>query len=140
MKLMIWVRDVVDLEVQVDKRKIMPVPDYYAALEIPSTATPGEIKRSYRRLVRRYHPDLHSQAVDQASEAHIHIKTLNEAYAVLNNPQKRALYDAQRHKADTRRTVGQETLRYKQEQEPKMTWIEGVFGFIKELKKAIRED
>ena len=121
----------------------MPVPDYYAALEIPSTATQGEIKRSYRRLVRRYHPDLHLQTIDQASETHIHIKALNEAYAVLNNPQKRALYDAQRHKAEARRTVGQEALRYRQEQveqEPKMTWVEGIFGFIKELKKAIRED
>ena len=134
---------VVDLEVQVDKRKIMPVPDYYAALEIPSTATQGEIKRSYRRLVRRYHPDLHSQASDRASEANKHIKTLNEAYAVLSNPQKRALYDAQRHKAEERQTVDRQALRRKQEQtkqEPKMTWVEGIFGFIRELKKAIRED
>lgn len=121
----------------------MPILDYYAVLEVSSTATQGEIKRSYRRLVRRYHPDLHSQASSHASEANKHIKMLNEAYAVLSNPEKRALYDEQRHKAEERRTVDREALRRKHEQteqEPKMTWLEGIFGFIRELKKSIRED
>ena len=121
----------------------MPTLDYYAVLEVSSTATQGEIKRSYRRLVRRYHPDLHSQASSRAGEANKHIKMLNEAYAVLSNPEKRALYDEQRHKAEERRTVDREALRSKHEQteqEPKMTWLEGIFGFIRELKKAMRED
>ena len=118
----------------------MPIPDYYAVLEIPSTATQSEIKRSYRRLARQYHPDLHQQALDK------HIKLLNEAYEVLRDPHKRLLYDAQRRKAQERQTVDRETLRRKQEQarqaeqEPKMTWVEGFFGFIKELKKGLRED
>ena len=118
----------------------MPIPDYYAVLEIPSTATQSEIKRSYRRLARQYHPDLHQQALDK------HIKLLNEAYEVLRDPHKRLLYDAQRRKAQERQTVDHQTLRRKQEQarqaqqEPKMTWVEGIFGFIKELKKGLRED
>ena len=118
----------------------MPIPDYYAVLEIPSTATQSEIKRSYRRLARQYHPDLNQQALDK------HIKLLNEAYEVLRDPHKRLLYDAQRHKAQERQTIDRETLRRKQEQarqaeqEPKMTWVEGIFGFIKELKKGLRGD
>ncbi len=113
----------------------MPILDYYAILEVSPTATQSEIKRSYRLLVRQYHPDLNSQALDK------HIKLLNEAYEVLRNSQKRALYDAQRRKAEERRT--QEALRRKQEQikqEPKMTWVEGIFGFIRELKKGMREE
>ena len=118
----------------------MPIPDYYAVLEILPTATQSEIKRSYRRLARQYHPDLNQQALDK------HIKLLNEAYEVLRDPHKRTLYDAQRHKAQERRTVDQQALRRKQEQarqveqEPKMTWVEGFFGFIKELRKGLRED
>ena len=118
----------------------MPIPDYYAVLEIPSTATQSEIKRSYRRLARQYHPDLNQQALDK------HIKLLNEAYEVLRDPHKRLLYDVQRRKVQERQTVDRETLRRKQEQatqteqEPKMTWVEGIFGFIRELKKGLRED
>ena len=112
----------------------MSIPDYYAVLEIPSTATQSEIKRSYRRLARQYHPDLHQQALDK------HIKLLNEAYEVLRDPHKRLLYDTQRRKAQEKRTVDQQAPCHKQEQEPKMTWIEGIFGFIKELKKGLRGD
>ena len=133
---MIWARDVGDLEVQVDKRKIMPVLDYYAVLEIPSTATQGEIKRSYRRLARLHHPDLNQQARDS------HIKRLNEAYEVLREPAKRAKYDAQRFEEE-QRAVAQAALRRQQEQkkrEAEMTWVQGIFGFVKELKKALKED
>ena len=136
---MIWARDAVDLEVQVVKIN-MPIPDYYAFLQVPPTATQSEIERSYHHLARQFHPDLNQQALDK------HIKLLNEAYEVLGNPSKRALYDAQRRKAQERRTVDQQALRREQEQarqveqEPKMTWVEGIFGFIRELKKAIRED
>jgi curved DNA-binding protein CbpA len=118
------------------------MPDYYAALEVPPTATVTEIKRSYRRLVRKYHPDLNQQARDQ------HIKLLNEAYAVLSSPIKRAAYDATRAE-EARRTVEQEALRRRQTQarqqqeqakrEAEMTWAEGVVGFVRELKKALQE-
>ena len=119
------------------------MPDYYAALEVPSTATTIEIKRSYRRLVRKYHPDLNRQARDQ------HIKLLNEAYAVLSNPTRRAAYDAARaeearHKAEQEALLHRQTqARQQQEQarrEAKMTWAEGMVGFVRELKKALQED
>ncbi|TMC62646.1 MAG: hypothetical protein E6J21_05890 [Chloroflexota bacterium] len=51
----------------------MPETDYYAVLDVSPSATQSEIKRSYRRLARKYHPDLNQQARDQ------HIKLLNEA-------------------------------------------------------------
>jgi curved DNA-binding protein CbpA len=121
--------------------------DYYVIIEVPTTATLAEIKRSYRRLVRKYHPDLNKQALDE------HIKSLNEAYAVLRDPVKRAKYDALRAEEERRKRV-QEELRRKQEErvaaqkkqqeqakrEKEMTWVEGMIGFVRELKKGLRGD
>ena len=114
----------------------MPSTDYYAILDISPHASQGEIKRSYRRLARKYHPDLNQQTLDQ------HIKLLNEAYYILGNPAKRAAYDQQRLLQEQQRQVAQETLLRQQEQakrEPRMTWIEGIFGFVRELRKELRE-
>ncbi|HYK84862.1 MAG TPA: J domain-containing protein [Ktedonobacteraceae bacterium] len=113
----------------------MTLPDYYAVLEVPSTATQSEIKRSYRRLVRLYHPDLNQQ--NQPPVDH-QMKLLNEAYKVLGHSSRRAAYDEQR-----RLLREQEARRLRQQleaqREPKMTWVEGVFGFIRELKKGMRD-
>lgn len=113
----------------------MTLPDYYAVLEVSTTATPGDIKRSYRRLVRLYHPDLNQQNQPSVDRQ---IKLLNEAYKVLGNASRRAAYDEQR-----RLLREQEARRRRQElearREPKMTWVEGVFGFIRELKKGMRD-
>jgi curved DNA-binding protein CbpA len=114
----------------------MPPTDYYAILNISPQASQGEIKRSYRRLARKYHPDLNQQTLDQ------HIKLLNEAYDILGNPAKRAAYDQQRLLEEQQRQAAQEALRRQQEQakrEPRMTWIEGIFGFVRELRKELRE-
>ena len=114
----------------------MPETDYYAVLDVSPSATQSEIKRSYRRLARKYHPDLNQQARDQ------HIKLLNEAYKTLSDPALRATYDQQRLIEASRRKAAQEALRQQQElskQEPRMTWIEGIFGFIKELRRELRE-
>ena len=64
--------------------------DYYAILEVSSSASTSEIKKSYRRLARLHHPDLNQDARDTQ------IKRLNEAYEVLRDPKKRAAYDMQR--------------------------------------------
>ena len=124
----------------------MSLPDYYLLLELPVTASQGEIKRSYRRLARRYHPDLNPEALDR------HIKLLNQAYKVLSNPVTRAAYDEQcrllREEAAQRRqqqekAKQQEAARRRQQieakREPKMTWVEGIFGFVRELKKGLRD-
>src|SRR2546427_2137673 len=109
------------------------MPDYYTLLEVSPDATTVEIKRSYRRLARLHHPDLNQQALDT------HIKRLNEAYEVLRDPVKRAKYDAQRMEEE-QYAAAQATLRRQQEQaklEDQMTWVQGIFGFVKELKKAL---
>jgi len=64
--------------------------DYYRILDVESTASESEIKRSYRRLAKKYHPDLHP---DQREWAQGQFKTISEAYQVLGDPQRREAYD-----------------------------------------------
>lgn len=63
--------------------------DYYAILGVPRNATQEEIKRAYRRLAMQYHPD-RNQGDKSAEER---FKDISEAYEVLSDPAKRALYD-----------------------------------------------
>jgi curved DNA-binding protein len=62
--------------------------DYYAELGVPKTAGADDIKAAYRKLVRKYHPDVSKEA-----DADARTKELNEAYGVLGDPEKRAAYD-----------------------------------------------
>jgi curved DNA-binding protein len=62
--------------------------DYYAVLGVPKTATKEEIERAYRKKARQFHPD-----VNKAKDAEDKFKKVGEAYEVLADPAKRALYD-----------------------------------------------
>ncbi|PWY55133.1 molecular chaperone DnaJ [Legionella qingyii] len=63
--------------------------DYYELLEVSRTASDAEIKKAYRRLAMKYHPD--RNAGDSAAEEKF--KEIQNAYSVLSDPQKRAAYD-----------------------------------------------
>ncbi len=66
----------------------MEFKDYYKVLGVERTASEDEIKKAFRKLARKHHPD-----VSKASDAPARMQDLNEAYDVLRDPQKRAAYD-----------------------------------------------
>ena len=66
----------------------MEFKDYYKILGVAETADAAEIKASYRKLVRKYHPD-----VSKETDAEARFKEVGEAYEVLKDPEKRAEYD-----------------------------------------------
>ncbi|AEJ00603.1 heat shock protein DnaJ domain protein [Nitrosomonas sp. Is79A3] len=66
----------------------MEFKDYYKTLGVSRDATAEEIKKAYRRLARKYHPD-----VSKETNAEQKMKEVNEANAVLSDPEKRAAYD-----------------------------------------------
>ena len=66
----------------------MEFKDYYDTLGLARDVTQDEIKRAYRKLARKYHPD-----VSKEDDAEQKFKALGEAYEVLKDPEKRAAYD-----------------------------------------------
>lgn len=66
----------------------MQFKDYYAVMGVNKDSTQDEIKRAYRRLARKYHPD-----VSKEENAEARFKEVGEAYEVLKDPEKRAAYD-----------------------------------------------
>ncbi|HEY9858644.1 MAG TPA: DnaJ C-terminal domain-containing protein, partial [Candidatus Obscuribacterales bacterium] len=63
--------------------------DYYAVLGVNKTATADDIKKAFRKLARKYHPDVNPNN----QEAEARFKEVNEAYEVLSDPEKRQKYD-----------------------------------------------
>lgn len=66
----------------------MEFKDYYDTLGVPRDATAADIKKAFRKLARKYHPD-----VSKEKDADARMKEINEANAVLSDPEKRAAYD-----------------------------------------------
>jgi DnaJ-class molecular chaperone len=68
--------------------------DFYEVLGISKNATKDEIKKAYKRLAKKHHPD-----VDKSAGAEQKFKEINEAYQILSDPQKKAAYDRLGHAA-----------------------------------------
>src|SRR5580692_13053440 len=66
-----------------------PKHDYYATLSVPRTASEDDIRKAYRKLARKYHPDLNPG--DKSAEDRF--KNVQEAYDILSEPKKRQMYD-----------------------------------------------
>ena len=62
--------------------------DYYETLGVSRDASEAEVKQAFRKLARKYHPD-----VSKAADAEARFKEINEAYEILRDPQKRRAYD-----------------------------------------------
>src|SRR5829696_799407 len=66
----------------------MKYKDYYATLGVDKAAAPDDIKKAYRKLARKYHPD-----VSKEKDAKEKFQEVSEAYETLKDPEKRAAYD-----------------------------------------------
>ncbi len=66
----------------------MDFKDYYDIIGVKKQADQAEVKRAYKKLARKYHPDVSKEA-----DAEVRFKELGEAYEVLKDPEKRAAYD-----------------------------------------------
>jgi molecular chaperone DnaJ len=83
--------------------------DYYEVLGVKKNATHEEIRRAYRELALRHHPDRVPAA--EKKQAEEQFKEMSEAYAVLSDPQKRALYDQYGHQGIDQRYAREDVFR-----------------------------
>ncbi|XP_069011434.1 dnaJ homolog subfamily B member 9 [Embiotoca jacksoni] len=81
-----------------------PLGDYYDTLHVEPTATGGQIKKAFRKLAAKQHPDKNKSA-----DAEKTFREIAEAYTVLSNQEKRRLYDSVGHKAFLNNEASAET-------------------------------
>lgn len=101
--------------------------DYYEVLGVPKTASEKEIKSAYRKLARKWHPDANPDNPKAAEEK---FKELQEAYAVLSDPEKRGKYDALGSDWESASRQAEQQRRYRSERGPTVEYgdIGDLFG------------
>ena len=81
---------------------------YYDILELQKNASADEIKQAYRKLAKKYHPDLYTHASEaEKKKAEARIKEINQAYSVLSDPQKKKMYDTYGSEDPTKASAAQ---------------------------------
>ncbi len=73
--------------------------DYYKALGVTKNSTKSEIKKAYRKLAMKFHPDKNRNSEEEREEATKQFKKVTEAFNVLNDDKKRKMYDMGGHDA-----------------------------------------
>ena len=99
--------------------------DYYAILGVPKGAPEKDIKSAYRKLARKWHPDANP---DNAREAEEKFKDIQEAYEVLNDPEKRRKYDVLGSDWQRAAREADQQRSYRQAQDADFTTTFGNFG------------
>lgn len=120
--------------------------NYYETLQVCTQATPTEIKQSYRRLAKKFHPDSQTKSAN-----HEQIVKLNQAYEILRDPLRRRSYDQQifaqsSYQASTQRQYRNENAHqyYRQQQAQNrqadhqlQQWLKEVYGPVSHLLSRI---
>ncbi|KAH3672269.1 hypothetical protein WICMUC_004364 [Wickerhamomyces mucosus] len=78
---------------QQHERQSSPKNDYYKTLEVPKKSDIATVKKSYRELLKKYHPDKYKGSELNEDQLHEKISKINEAYETLSDPQKKKDYD-----------------------------------------------
>ena len=104
--------------------------DYYSLLGIKRAASPDEVKRAYRRMVFRYHPDRNPG--DDAAAGKF--KQVLDAYAVLSDGAKRAVYDAVKHPAEAQDEDEQEEQQAEAQESKSDDHVGSGFNFSQQFK------
>ena len=99
----------------------------YDALGVAPAATPAELRRAYVELAQRYHPDHHVQSDDQTrQQADLRMREINDAWAVLGDPDRRRGYDRLRElRAAADRINARETARGRSSSRPRTAAMSG---------------
>ncbi len=97
----------------------MEYKDYYKSLGVGKNASAAQIKKEYRKLARKYHPD-----VNKATDAEQKFKEVGEAYEVLKNPDKRKAYD--QYGSDWK--AGKEQQKYQQQYQQQQQYEDAGYG------------
>ncbi|MEM9535461.1 MAG: DnaJ domain-containing protein [Cyanobacteria bacterium P01_E01_bin.45] len=123
---------------------------HYQVLDVPSNASPAEIKNAYRQLVKQHHPDAQASPLDAIAGAE-KIRKINAAYEVLKHRESRLSYDAQLHDSPDRTTRMQSAVERQHqptasdEELARQMWLKQVYtplnrllgGILRSLKSQI---